>query len=52
MVEALVTAVDEHGWSPDETPVYAPPADEPYDQEAGAFDHDDPTSALLRDRTS
>jgi putative nucleotidyltransferase with HDIG domain len=52
MVEALVTAVDEHGWSPDETPVYAPPADEPYDQAAGAFDHDDPTSALLRDRTS
>ena len=29
-----------------------PPADEPFDQEAGAFDHDDPTSALLRDRTS
>jgi putative nucleotidyltransferase with HDIG domain len=52
MVEALVTAVDEHGWSPDETPVYAPPADEPYDQNARAFDHDDPTSALLRDRTS
>ena len=52
MVEALVTAVDEHGWSPDETPVYAPPADNPFDQEAGAFDHDDPTSALLRDRTS
>jgi putative nucleotidyltransferase with HDIG domain len=52
MVEALVTAVDEHGWSPDETPVYAQPADDPFDQEAGAFDHDDPTSALLRDRRS
>jgi len=52
MVEALVTAIDEHGWSPDETPAYAPPADEPFDQEARAFDHDDPTSALFRGRTS
>jgi hypothetical protein len=32
--------------------VYAPPADEPFDQHARSFDHDDPTSALLRDRTS
>ena len=52
MVEALVAAVAEHGWAPDETPVYAPPADQPFDQEARAFDHDDPTSALLRDRSA
>lgn len=47
MVEALVTAVDAHGWVPEDTSSAQreqPVADEPFDQEAGAFDHDDPTS--------
>ena len=45
MVEALVSAVDAQGWSPEGTFVAATPpvADEPFDQEARAFDHDDPT---------
>jgi HD-GYP domain-containing protein (c-di-GMP phosphodiesterase class II) len=46
MVEALVSAVDSQGWVPEATAVAAPkpPRDAPFDQEAGAFDHDDPTS--------
>jgi hypothetical protein len=52
MVEALVSAVGEHGWSPDETPVFAPPAEEPFDQEARAFDHDDPTTEDANARAS
>jgi HD domain-containing protein len=46
MVEALVDAVDAHGWVPEETslPEPEPLVDEPFDQEVRAFDHDDPTA--------
>ena len=51
MVEALITAVEAQGWSPQATQVFAPPpVDEPFDQDAGKFDHDDPTVPLLQDR--
>jgi len=52
MVDALISAVEAHGWSPETTPLFAPPADEPFDQER-AFDHDDPSNEpVLRDRSS
>jgi len=52
MVDALISAVEAHGWSPETTPLVAPPADEPFDQERG-FDHDDPSNEpVLRDRSS
>jgi len=44
MVEALVSAVADHGWSPSETPAVKVVAEEPFDQEALGFDHDDPTT--------
>ena len=43
MVEALVRAIEEHGWSPEVTPLFAvPDPDQVYDQDGQAFDHDDP----------
>lgn len=51
MVEALVTAVEAEGWDPETTPLFTPQqVDEPFDQQAGKFDHDDPTVPLMRDR--
>ncbi len=46
MVEALVDAVDSHGWVPEErsVPEPQPQVEEPFDQEVRAFDHDDPTA--------
>ncbi len=52
MVVALVSAIAEHGWSPEATPVPAPRVDEPFDQEAAPFDHDDPTDSLVAERSS
>jgi HD-GYP domain-containing protein (c-di-GMP phosphodiesterase class II) len=43
MVEALVRALDEHGWEPETTPLFTvQDADEVFDQDIRAFDHDDP----------
>jgi HD-GYP domain-containing protein (c-di-GMP phosphodiesterase class II) len=48
MVEALVRGLDEHGWDPETLPLFtAPDAEEVFDQERRAFDHDDPTSSLV-----
>jgi HD-GYP domain-containing protein (c-di-GMP phosphodiesterase class II) len=52
MVVALVSAIAEHGWSPEVTPVPVPRVDEPFDQEAAPFDHDDPTDSLVSERSS
>jgi HD-GYP domain-containing protein (c-di-GMP phosphodiesterase class II) len=42
MVEALVRAIEEHGWAPEVTPLFlVPDADEVFDQDQ-AYDHDDP----------
>ena len=52
MVDALITAVEAHGWMPETTPLFSPPVDEPFDQER-AFDHDDPSSEpALQDGSS
>jgi HD-GYP domain-containing protein (c-di-GMP phosphodiesterase class II) len=43
MVEALVRAIEEHGWSPEVTPLFAvPDPEQVFDQDGQAFDHDDP----------
>jgi hypothetical protein len=43
LVEALVRALDEHGWEPETTPLFTvPDADDVFDQDIRAFDHDDP----------
>jgi HD-GYP domain-containing protein (c-di-GMP phosphodiesterase class II) len=43
MVEALVRALEEHGWEPETTPLFAAPdPDQVFDQDGQAFDHDDP----------
>ncbi len=43
MVEALVRAIEEHGWEPETTPLFtAPDPDQVFDQDGRAFDHDDP----------
>ena len=48
MVEALVRALDEHGWSPEVTPLFSvPEPDEVFDQDRRVSDHDDP--AYLED---
>lgn len=52
MVGALVAAVDRQGWTPEVTPLFTPPADEPFDQQASAFDHDDPTEQLVEEPSS
>lgn len=45
MVEALVRALDEHGWEPEATPVFdIPDSDTVFDQQEVAFDHDDPAA--------
>jgi HD-GYP domain-containing protein (c-di-GMP phosphodiesterase class II) len=44
-VEALISAVEEHGWSPEVTQVFDSPVEEPFDQQAETFDHDDPAQA-------
>lgn len=44
-VEALISAVETHGWSPEVTQVFDPPEEGPFDQEAQGFDHDDPAQA-------
>jgi putative nucleotidyltransferase with HDIG domain len=52
MVEALVRGLDEHGWEPEAVPVFTvPDADEVFDQEGNAFDHDDPTSTLVEEQS-
>ncbi|HEU4912355.1 MAG TPA: HD-GYP domain-containing protein, partial [Actinomycetes bacterium] len=51
MVEALIAAVEEHGWAPETTVYFDPPDDEPFDQQR-TFDHDDPTASLVRERSS
>lgn len=51
MVEALIAAVEEHGWAPETTVYFDQPDDEPFDQQR-AFDHDDPTASLVRERSS
>lgn len=48
-VEALITAVQASGWNPEATPMFVPSVDEPFDQEAGGLDHDDPTANLLQE---
>lgn len=48
MVDALVTAVTAQGWEPERIPVFEPPTDEPFDQEAG-LDHDDPTHSFVQE---
>ncbi len=46
MVDALVRALDEHGWDPETTPLFtAPDPDQVFDQQGGALDHDDPAYA-------
>lgn len=53
MVDALITAVEERGWAPESGPVFAPPVDEPFDQERTSFDHDDPTvDPVLQDEST
>jgi len=43
MVEALVRAIEEHGWEPETTPLFtAPDPDAVFDQDGQSFDHDDP----------
>jgi hypothetical protein len=50
MVEALVRALDEQGWEPEEVPLFdVPDADQVFDQEVQAYDHDDPTGALVEE---
>jgi HD-GYP domain-containing protein (c-di-GMP phosphodiesterase class II) len=45
MVEALVRAIEEHGWEPETTPLFtAPDPDQVFDQDGRASDHDDPHS--------
>lgn len=41
-VEALISAVEAHGWSPQVTQIFDPVTDEIFDQELAGFDHDDP----------
>lgn len=50
MVAALVAAVDEHGWSPETTPLFSVPDDMSLESEVAGFDHDDPTDAAVPDR--
>lgn len=46
MVEALVRALEEHGWEPETTPLFELTDDEGvFDQERQSFDHDDPSFA-------
>jgi HD-GYP domain-containing protein (c-di-GMP phosphodiesterase class II) len=43
MVEALVRAIEEQGWQPEVTPLFAvPDPEQVFDQDGQAFDHDDP----------
>jgi HD-GYP domain-containing protein (c-di-GMP phosphodiesterase class II) len=42
MVEALVRAIEQHGWEPETTPLFEVSDDEVFDQELTALDHDDP----------
>jgi hypothetical protein len=53
MVEAMVTAIETKGWAPETTPLFAPPVAEPAAEPAAdaagrSFDHDDPSSSVLR----
>ncbi len=42
-VEALVRALEEHGWEPETTPLFTvPDRDLVFDQDGSSFDHDDP----------
>lgn len=50
MVAALIAAVDEHGWSPETTPLFSVPDDMSLESEVAGFDHDDPTDAAVPDR--
>lgn len=50
MVAALIAAVDEHGWSPEMTPLFSVPDDMSLESEVAGFDHDDPTDAAVPDR--
>jgi hypothetical protein len=44
MVDALVRAVQEHGWDPETVPLFtAPDPDQVFDQAEPAYDHDDPS---------
>ena len=54
MVNALITAIEVAGWDPAAvTTIPAPPRpDEPFDQEAGYLDHDDPSVGVLDDRAT
>lgn len=53
MVEALIAAILEHGWAPERTPLFTPDLSEPLQVAELAFDHDDPSEAVLqRRRTS
>ena len=50
MVEALVRGLDEHGWDPEVVPLFSPPdAEQVFDQDWQAYDHDDPTDSVAQD---
>lgn len=51
LVEALIAAVEEHGWAPETTVYFDSPDDVPFDQQR-SFDHDDPTASLVQERSS
>jgi HD-GYP domain-containing protein (c-di-GMP phosphodiesterase class II) len=52
MVDAMVAAVQREGWQPEITPLVEPASSEqPFDQDARHYDHDDPTVRYVRERS-
>ena len=50
MVEALVRGLDEHGWNPEVSRSFSPPdAEQVFDQDWRAKDHDDPTGSVAQE---
>jgi hypothetical protein len=47
LVEALVRALDQHGWDPEEIALFTAPDPDQIDQTPAVVDHDDPTRATV-----
>jgi hypothetical protein len=47
MVEALIAAIEEHGWEPERTPLFEAPVEEPAAAAIAQIDHDDPSDARV-----
>jgi hypothetical protein len=47
MVEALIAAIDGHGWEPERAPLFEAPAEEPAAAAIAQIDHDDPSDARV-----